>query len=500
VSEEGIVSEGGGRKTFALVLLCCASFVAVLDLTIVAIALPSVRRELGFSGGDVQWILTGYALSFGGLLLLMGRAGDLYGRRRLFVYGLALFAAASLLGGLAWAPWMLVAARLLQGVGGAALVPASLALVATTFEEGEERNRAMGVYGAMAGVGFVFGMVLGGVITEFLGWRWVLFVNVPVAIAVLSLAPAAIRESKDEAAPRTLDLAGAATATLGLASLIYAVSEAPKNGWASPATLGTAGLGAVLLSLFVAAERRVSAPLVRLPIVRRRAVAVPNAAVVLKSMVGAAQLYVLTLYFQDALGHTPLEAGLLFVPMTFASVIASPVAGRLTTRLGARRTAASGFAISAAGLMLVASRMLHEDALTTVLLGMAVAEAGFVTASVPLTVAATGGVGEDQQGLASGVLSTATEFGNALGWATVAAVITAATVATDGAPEGAAALLSGLCWGLWSAVAFALLALMLVVVFMRPKVAVNQKFDGPSPQNERRVRLRSARRRLSCFL
>jgi MFS family permease len=180
--EEGMVSEGGERKTFALVLLCCASFVAVLDLTIVAIALPSMRRELGISGGDAQWILTGYALSFGGLLLLMGHAGDLYGRRRLFVSGLALFAAASLLGGLAWAPWVLVAARLLQGVGGAALVPASLALVATTFAEGEERNRAMGVYGAMAGVGFVFGMVLGGVITQFLGWRWVLFVNVPVAM------------------------------------------------------------------------------------------------------------------------------------------------------------------------------------------------------------------------------------------------------------------------------------------------------------------------------
>jgi MFS family permease len=226
------VSEAGGstrRKTFALVLLCCASFVAVLDLTIVAIALPSVRRELGFSGGDAQWIITGYALSFGGLLLFMGRAGDLYGRRRLFVGGLVLFAAASLLGGQAWAPWVLVLARLLQGVGGAALVPASLALVSVTFAEGEERNRAMGIYGAMAGVGFVFGMVLGGVLTEFLGWRWVLFVNVPVAIAVLSLAPVVIHESKDEAAPRTLDLAGAATATLGLASLIYAVSEAPKN-------------------------------------------------------------------------------------------------------------------------------------------------------------------------------------------------------------------------------------------------------------------------------
>src|ERR687898_1163880 len=218
-SEESMVSEGSGgagRKTFALVLLCCASFVAVLDLTIVAIALPSVRRELGFTGGDVQWILTGYALSFGGLLLFMGRAGDLYGRRRLFVGGLALFAAASFLGGLAWAPWVLVLARLLQGVGGAALVPASLALVSVTFAEGEERNRAMGVYGAMSGVGFVFGMVLGGVITEFLGWRWVLFVNVPVALAVLSLAPIVLDESKDEAAPRTLDLAGAATATLGL--------------------------------------------------------------------------------------------------------------------------------------------------------------------------------------------------------------------------------------------------------------------------------------------
>src|SRR5215203_5154857 len=465
-SEESMVSEGGGsagRKTFALVLLCCASFVAVLDVTIVAIALPSVRRELGFTGGDVQWILTGYALSFGGLLLLMGRAGDLYGRRRLFVGGLALFAAASLFGGLAWAPWVLVVARLLQGAGGAALVPASLALVSATFAEGEERNRAMGVYGAMAGVGFVFGMVLGGVITQFLGWRWVLFVNVPVALAVLSLAPVAIDESKDDAAPRTLDLAGAATATLGLASLIYAISEAPKNGWASTATLGTAGMGTVLLGVFVAHERRASTPLVALPILYRRAVAVPNLAVVLKSMVGAAQLYVLTLYFQDALDRTPLEAGLLFIPMTAASVVASPVAGRLTTRLGARRTAVWGFAMSGAGLVLVAWLMPQKDALVAILLGMAVAEAGFVSASVPLTVAATDGVGDNERGLASGVLSTATELGNALGFAAVGAVIAAATATR---PVGADALLSGLRWGLWSATALAVLALMLVVVSM----------------------------------
>jgi MFS family permease len=200
------------------------------------------------------------------------RSGSLYGRRRLFVGGLALFAAASLLGGLAWAPWVLVVARLLQGVGGAALVPASLALLSATVAEGEERNRAMGVYGAMAGVGFVFGMVLGGVVTEFLGWRWVLFVNVPVALAVLSLAPIVIHESKDEATPCTLDLAGATTATLGLAALIYAVYEAPKDGWASPATLGTARLGAVFLGAFVAAERRASTPLVPLAVLYRRAV------------------------------------------------------------------------------------------------------------------------------------------------------------------------------------------------------------------------------------
>src|SRR5215212_10288434 len=441
---EGTVAgaeRGEKTKAFAPVLLCGASLVAVLDVTIVTIALPSVRRELGFSGGEVQWVLTGYALSFGGLLLLMGRAGDLYGRRRMFVAGLAVFAAASLWGGLAWAPWVLVAARLLQGVGGAALVPASLALLTATFAGGEERNRAMGVYGAMAGVGFVLGMVLGGVITEFLGWRWVLFVNVPVALAVLSLVPGVIRESKDDGAPRTLDFAGAATATLGLAAMIYAVSEAPTNGWVSPATICTAGSGAVLLGVFVAVERRVAEPLVPLPIFGRRGVAVTNTAVVLKSMVGAAQLFVLTLYFQDALGYTPLQAGLLFVPMTVASVVASPFAGRLTSRLGEKWTAAWGFAITAAGLILVASRLSSEEGLLAVLCGMAVAEAGFMIANVPLTIAATGGVGEDERGLASGVLSTSTEFGNALGWATIAAMISAVA---ESAPGNTDALLSGL--------------------------------------------------------
>jgi MFS family permease len=289
------------RKRLALFLLCLASFIAVVDTTIVSIALPSIRRELGFTGADAGWILNGYALTFGGLVLLLGRAGDLYGRRRLFTSGLALFAAASLIGGFSWEPWILVCARFVQGVGAAALVPASLSLLTATFAEGEERNRAIGIYGAMAALGFVVGMVGGGVITEYLGWRWVLFVNVPVALAALVPALAALPESRNERAPRSLDLVGALTATLGLGLLIYAISEVPENGWTSTATLGFGTLGTLFITCFVVAERRTSAPLVPLGVLKKRAVVVPNAAIFLQSMIGIAWLYVLTLYLQEVL-------------------------------------------------------------------------------------------------------------------------------------------------------------------------------------------------------
>src|SRR5215207_521402 len=257
------------RKRLALFLLCLASFIAVVDTTIVSIALPSMRRELGFTGADAGWILNGYALTFGGLVLLLGRAADLYGRRRIFVGGLALFGAASLVGGFSWEPWILVCARSIQGVGAAALVPASLSLLTAIFAEEEDCNRAIGIYGAMAALGFVVGMVGGGVITEYLGWRWVLFVNVPVALAVLVPAPAALPESRNERAPRSLDVVGALTATSGLALLIYAISEVPKNGWMSTATLGFGTLGVLLMIYFVVAERRSSAPLVPLGVLKK---------------------------------------------------------------------------------------------------------------------------------------------------------------------------------------------------------------------------------------
>ena len=450
------LSTTGGR--LALFLLCLASFMAVVDDTIVTVALPSMRRELGFSGADAQWIFNGYMLAFGGLLLLSGRAADLWGRRQMFVAGLAVFGLSSLLGGLSPSAWGLIFARVLQGLGAAAFVPASLSLLTATFSAGEERNRAIGVYGAMAALGFVVGMVGGGVITEFLGWRWVLFVNVPVALAALLATPAAVTESRDEEAPRALDLPAAVTATLGLTSLIYAVSEIPDSGWVSPATLGFGGLGALLLGLFVLAERRSPAPL---EVFRERLLVGPNAGIFLQSMVGLPWLYVLTLYLQDALGHTPLQAGVVFLPMTLAGVVAAPLAGRIVTRLGARATAASGLALSAVGLLLTAS-MSSGGGFPLVLSGMVVGEAGFMFCNTALTIAGSGGAGEDRKGLSAGLLNTSIQLGNAWGLGIVATVVAATTIGGEAAsPE---ALVGGLRWGVLACLGFAALALPVVLL------------------------------------
>ena len=455
------------RKRLALFLLCLASFLAVVDTTIVTVALPSMRRELGFSGVDAQWVLNGYALVFGGLLLLMGRAGDLYGRRRLFVAGLGLFAAASLAGGLAPAPWMLVAVRLLQGAGAAALVPASLSLLTAIYDEGEERNRAIGIYGAMAALGFVVGMVGGGVITELLGWRWVMFVNVPVALVALLPAPKTIPESRDEQAPRALDLPGAATATLGLTSLIYAISEIAEAGWAAPATLGFGLAGMILLAGFALVEHRSAAPLAPLDVFVERAVVAPNAAIFLQSAVGVAWLYVLTLHFQEVLGHGPLLAGLLFLPMTLVSVVAAPAAGGLVTRFGVKPTATLGLASLTAGLLLMTARISAGDGISLLLAGTVVGEIGFMLSNVPLTIAASGGAGEERRGLAAGLMNTSIQLGNAWGLGVVAAVVAAGTIAPGGEATNPEALVGGLRWGLLACIGFAVLGLIVVLTALR---------------------------------
>jgi MFS family permease len=306
------------------------------------------------------------------------------------------------------------------------------------------------------------------VITEFLGWRWVLFVNVPVALVALVPAPAVLPESRNERATRSLDLAGALTATAGLGLLIYAISEVPENGWMSTATLLFGTLGTLLVACFVVAERRSSAPLVPLGELKKRAVVVPNAAIFLQSMVGIAWLYVLTLYLQEVLGHSALTAGLLFIPMTLASVLAAPVAGRLATRLGLRMTAAWGIALVAVGLLLM-TPMSVGGGLVFVLLGMVVGEIGFMFSNVPLTIAGSGGTGE--RGLDAGLLNTSIQLGNAWGLGVVATVVAAASVALGGEAGGSEALVGGLRWGLTACVGFAMLALPVVLKGLPRSVA-----------------------------
>jgi predicted MFS family arabinose efflux permease len=300
---------------------------------------------------------------------------------------------------------------------------------------------------------------------------------VPVALAALLPAPAAVPESRDEGAPRALDPIGALTATSGLASLIYAISEVPEGGWTSPTTLGFGALGVVLLTLFVVAERRFSAPLVPLRVFGERAVVAPNVALFFQSMVGIAWLYILTLYFQEVLGHDPLAAGLLFLPMTLAAVVAASAAGRLATRLGLRITASSGLALVAAGLLLM-TRLSESGGLLFVISGMVVGEVGFMLSNVPLTIAGSGGAGEDDRGLAAGLLNTSIQLGNAWGLGVVATVVAAVATALGGEAVGTEALVGGLRWGLLACAGFAIMALPIVLLGL-PKKQIAGRTSSP---------------------
>jgi MFS family permease len=409
----------------------------------------------------VQWVLNGYALVFGGLLLLCGRLGDLYGRRLLFVAGLVVFVVGSAVAGVAAGPGALVVGRGVQGVGAAGFVPASLALLTVAHDADDHtgRSRAVGAYGAAAAAGFVVGMVGGGVITELWGWRWVFFVNVPVAAALLLAACLVLPESRGEDTAARVDVLGAVTVTAGLVLVIYAMTSVPDVGVTSWRPLLAGGAGVLLLACFVLLERRHPAPLVPLPTLARSAVLVPNAAVALLSMIGIGWLYVLTLYFQEVLHRGPLQAGLLFSPMTAAAVVASPVGGRMAGRVGVRRTAITGLALVGAGLLAMTAGVRPDGSLPLVLIGMVVGEAGFMMSSVSLTLAGTRGLPADESGLAAGLLNTSTQLGSGWGLGAVAVVV-AAGLPPAAAEAGYADALRG---GLVGCLLFGALALVLVV-------------------------------------
>ncbi|HKI92956.1 MAG TPA: MFS transporter, partial [Gaiellaceae bacterium] len=338
------------RRWQALAVVCVAMFMTVLDVSIVNVALPSIKTSLGVSDRTLQWIVTGYAITFGGFLLLGGRAADLLGRRRMFMTGMGIFAAASLVCGLAGSIGVLIAARVVQGLGAAIVSPATLSIITTTFEEGAERNKALGIWGAMGGSGAAAGVLFGGILTKYAGWEWIFFVNVPVGAAVLAVTRAVVRESRIEAV-RRFDLGGAATVTGSLALLVYAISKAPDVGWGSGRTIGLLVASAALLAAFVAIETRHASPIVPFRIFQTKTLAGANVAGFLLGAVVFANFFLLTLYVQQVLGYSALKAGLTFLA-TAGTVI--PVAGisqALVTRVGPRPVLTVGLALITGGML-----------------------------------------------------------------------------------------------------------------------------------------------------
>jgi EmrB/QacA subfamily drug resistance transporter len=400
-----------------LVIACMAQFMVVLDITVVNIALPSMQRGLHFSAANLQWIVNGYTLVFGGFLLLGGRAADLFGRKRLFLIGVGLFTAASMLNGLAQSSGMLIIGRGLQGLGGALVSPAALSIVTTTFSDGEQRTKALGVWSAIAAGGSAVGLLVGGALTDLASWRWVFFVNLPVGIITFALAMRFVAESRVDLARRSLDLAGAFTVTSGLVILVYAIVKAQSYGWGSARTLGLGAVAFILLAAFVAIERRSEAPLMRLSIFRVRSLAVADTVLLLLASGMFGMFFFASLYIQQILGYSPLKAGLAFLPVTGVIMIGAALAQQLIRRFGVRNVGAFGIALASVGLLVLTQLPVHGSYAGDVLPGLLPLGLGLGLAFVPITLLGTSGVREEDNGLASGLFNTAQQVGGSLGLA-----------------------------------------------------------------------------------
>jgi EmrB/QacA subfamily drug resistance transporter len=400
-----------------LVVVCFAQFMVVLDATVVNVALPSIQTDLSVSDSSLQWVINGYTLMFGGFLLLGGRMADLLGRRRLFVAGVAIFTFASLLNGLATSESMLIGARALQGFGGALVAPAALSIITTTFTEGEQRTKALAVWGAIAAGGAAAGLLLGGILTEFLSWEWVFFVNVPIGLATIAAAYRLVPESRAEGHVRHFDVAGAITVTSGLIVLVYAIVKSIDWGWGSASTLGLLGVSAALLTAFVAIERRSHAPLVRLDLFRLRSLATANGVMLLVVSGMFAMFFFCTLYLQNVLGYSALETGVAFLPISVGIVIGSVAAQQLISRLGTKTVLVTGLTLAASGLALLAATTQVDGTYLSLLAGFTALAIGMGLTFVPLTLVGTTNVAARDAGLASGVFNTSQQIGGALGLA-----------------------------------------------------------------------------------
>jgi EmrB/QacA subfamily drug resistance transporter len=415
------------RRWTALILLCVAQFVVVLDASIVNVALPSIGRGLHFSEQNLPWIVNAYVIAFGGFLLLGGRAADLLGRRRVFMAGLGVVAAASLAAGFAATQGQLIAARAAQGLGAAIISPSALSIVTTLFSDGAERNKALGAWGAVAGSAGAAGVLLGGILTDGLGWEWVLWVNVPVSLIALALTPGLIPESRAWAETRHFDAAGAVTVTLGLSVLAYALLDASSAGWGSTKIVGLLGLSAILLGAFVVIEQRSKAPLVPFRIFRLRTLTGANVVGLLLGASLFSMFFFISLYMQQVLGYSPIHAGLSYLPLAVTIVVAAGLGGQLTTRFGFKPVLATGMLLVSLGLIWFSQVSAGGGFLTDILGPSLLAALGLGFGFVTSTIAAVSGVKEREQGLASGLINTSQQIGGALGLAVLSTIATSRT-------------------------------------------------------------------------
>ena len=414
------------RKWFALALLSVVQFMVVLDIAIVNVALPSIKVDLGFSEENLQWVISAYALMFGGFLLLGGRAADLLGRRRLFLGGLVVFTLASLFAGLAWSEASLITARSLQGLGAAVITPAALSILSTTFSEGRERNIALGVWGAVGGFGAAAGVLLGGVLTDAFGWEWIFFVNVPVGVTAFILAPVLLNESRD-AQVKSFDALGAVLVTGGLSSLVYAITQSGPNGWLGGKTIAFFVTALVLLVGFIVWEQRHPEPLMRLGILRIKTVSGANVAGFILGTATFSLFLMLTLYMQQVLGYSAMKTGVAYLAVAGTAIFTSALAAQLVTRIGVKPVLVIGMSSITAGLVYFTQVPVHGSYLGDLLPGFLLVALGLGFSFVPISIAALAGIQPAEAGLASGLINTTQQIGGALGIAALATIATSRT-------------------------------------------------------------------------
>jgi EmrB/QacA subfamily drug resistance transporter len=485
-----VASAPDPRRWLALALLGTAFFMVILDGTIVFVALPAIADDLGFSAGGVQWVMSAYLLCFGALLLLGGRTADLLGRRRVFMFGVGLFVSSSLLCGLAWSPAVLIAARVVQGVSAAIMAPTALSLLMTVFPEGPDRNKALGIWGGIGGVGATAGLLIGGPVTSSLGWEWVFFINIPVGLAVLLWTPRLLRESVNTACARCFDLAGAVTVTSALLLLVYAIAEAPATGWASVQTIGLLLASAALLALFGLIEARSPGPLVPLGIFRSRALVGGNLVLLTAGMAIDGTLLIVTLFAQDVLGYSAVQFGLMTAVLTVMSVIGAYTAQAIVTKTGFRRVGAAGMVLVGAACLLLTQVSVDGSYFEDIFFGLLVFGTGLGAAFVASQIAALAGVAEEESGLAAGLVDSSFNIGGALGIAILSTVaVTRADDALSGVGREAElrAMTEGFQTAFAVAVGIAAVGALLAVLLFRPRGLVESPTVGAvsAPARER---------------